>query len=429
MERPPVAERMEELKRGPWTPVEDIMLASYIQEHGPGNWRLVPSNAGLQRCGKSCRLRWKNYLRPGIKRGNFTPEEDRVIIRYQALLGNRWAAIAAHLPNRTDNDIKNYWHTHLKKKLGKVNSSGDERAKNHEGSKHNGDAATSGLAYNKAYYDKIDKNATAGSSMTTTPQNNEEKKSVCDDNGIPPLTLIEKWLLEDPSAPLPQVLFDLAPPLTSTEKWLLEGSKHNGDAAANGLDHMKAYYEAGNSMTTTPQNNELKKSVYDDIEIPPLTSIEKWLLEDPSAPVPEVFPAPAPASVPEVFPAPAPAAVPQILSAPASTAVSQVFPAPAPVPQVLLPALTPIDKWLFENPSAPVPQAIPVSFPQFLRPLVSASVPQVLPDRAPAPFPQVPPAPAPASAPSTAPGDEGHDHLLNMFTPSRYGQISLGPFY
>ncbi|KAG8090677.1 hypothetical protein GUJ93_ZPchr0011g28914 [Zizania palustris] len=69
------------------------------------------------RCSKSCRLRWTNYLRPGIKRGNFTPHEEGIIIHLQALLGNKWAAIASYLPQRTDNDIKNYWNTHLKKKV------------------------------------------------------------------------------------------------------------------------------------------------------------------------------------------------------------------------------------------------------------------------------------------------------------------------
>ncbi|RLM69525.1 transcription factor MYB30-like [Panicum miliaceum] len=72
---------------------------------------------GLMRCSKSCRLRWTNYLRPGIKRGNFTPHEEGIIIHLQALLGNKWAAIASYLPQRTDNDIKNYWNTHLKKKV------------------------------------------------------------------------------------------------------------------------------------------------------------------------------------------------------------------------------------------------------------------------------------------------------------------------
>lgn len=114
MGRPPCCDKIGVMK-GPWTPEEDIILVSYIQEHGPGNWRAVPTNTGLLRCSKSCRLRWTNYLRPGIKRGNFTPNEEKMIIHLQALLGNRWAAIASYLPQRTDNDIKNYWNTHLKK--------------------------------------------------------------------------------------------------------------------------------------------------------------------------------------------------------------------------------------------------------------------------------------------------------------------------
>ncbi|KAL7197859.1 hypothetical protein ACSBR2_020389 [Camellia fascicularis] len=119
MGRPPCCDKVG-IKKGPWTPEEDIILVSYIQEHGPGNWRSVPTNTGLLRCSKSCRLRWTNYLRPGIKRGNFTPHEEGMIIHLQALLGNKWAAIASYLPQRTDNDIKNYWNTHLKKKMKKL---------------------------------------------------------------------------------------------------------------------------------------------------------------------------------------------------------------------------------------------------------------------------------------------------------------------
>ncbi|XP_027332081.1 myb-related protein 306-like [Abrus precatorius] len=119
MGRPPCCDKIG-IKKGPWTPEEDIILVSYIQEHGPGNWRSVPTSTGLMRCSKSCRLRWTNYLRPGIKRGNFTDHEEKMIIHLQALLGNRWAAIASYLPQRTDNDIKNYWNTHLKKKLKKI---------------------------------------------------------------------------------------------------------------------------------------------------------------------------------------------------------------------------------------------------------------------------------------------------------------------
>ncbi|KAI3954740.1 hypothetical protein MKW92_026575 [Papaver armeniacum] len=121
MGRPPCCDKTG-VKKGPWTPEEDIALVSYIQEHGPGNWRAVPTHTGLLRCSKSCRLRWTNYLRPGIRRGNFTDHEEKMIIHLQALLGNRWAAIASYLPQRTDNDIKNYWNTHLRKKLRKLES-------------------------------------------------------------------------------------------------------------------------------------------------------------------------------------------------------------------------------------------------------------------------------------------------------------------
>ncbi|KAL5815840.1 hypothetical protein ACOSQ3_024218 [Xanthoceras sorbifolium] len=124
MGRPPCCDKIG-VKKGPWTPEEDIILVSYIQEHGPGNWRSVPTNTGLLRCSKSCRLRWTNYLRPGIKRGNFTDHEEKIIIHLQALLGNRWAAIASYLPQRTDNDIKNYWNTHLKKKIKKLQTGVD----------------------------------------------------------------------------------------------------------------------------------------------------------------------------------------------------------------------------------------------------------------------------------------------------------------
>nr|QTO65850.1 R2R3MYB [Masdevallia coccinea] len=106
----------EGFNKGAWTANEDILLINYINIHGEGKWTTVPCKAGLKRSGKSCRLRWLNYLRPNVKRGNFSEEENDLIVRLHKLLGNRWSLIAGRLPGRTDNDIKNYWNTNLGKK-------------------------------------------------------------------------------------------------------------------------------------------------------------------------------------------------------------------------------------------------------------------------------------------------------------------------
>ncbi|KAI3860095.1 hypothetical protein MKX03_033795 [Papaver bracteatum] len=128
------------VKRGPWSPEEDTTLKDYIRRHGTGsNWISLPQKAGLKRCGKSCRLRWLNYLRPDIKHGGYSEEEDNIICTLYKNIGSRqvfaykfftfslitswfyviirWSVIASRLPGRTDNDVKNYWNTKLKKKL------------------------------------------------------------------------------------------------------------------------------------------------------------------------------------------------------------------------------------------------------------------------------------------------------------------------
>ncbi|GLJ44085.1 hypothetical protein SUGI_0919410 [Cryptomeria japonica] len=109
--------KLQERHKGPWTPHEDHLLKNYIVHHGEGRWCAIPQRTGLLRCPKSCRLRWINYLRPDVKRGHISEDEEELIIRLHKLLGNRWSLIAKRVPGRTDNEVKNYWNTRLSKKL------------------------------------------------------------------------------------------------------------------------------------------------------------------------------------------------------------------------------------------------------------------------------------------------------------------------
>ncbi|CAD6273054.1 unnamed protein product [Miscanthus lutarioriparius] len=111
----PAAAANADLRRGLWTVDEDILLVNYIAAHGEGRWNSLARSAGLKRTGKSCRLRWLNYLRPDVRRGHITAKEQLLILDLHSRWGNRWSKIAQHLPGRTDNEIKNYWRTCVQK--------------------------------------------------------------------------------------------------------------------------------------------------------------------------------------------------------------------------------------------------------------------------------------------------------------------------
>ncbi|BAF28880.1 myb-related protein MYBAS1 isoform 2 [Oryza sativa Japonica Group] len=106
----------EEMRKGPWTEQEDLQLVCTVRLFGDRRWDFVAKVSGLNRTGKSCRLRWVNYLHPGLKHGRMSPKEEHLIIELHARWGNRWSRIARRLPGRTDNEIKNYWRTHMRKK-------------------------------------------------------------------------------------------------------------------------------------------------------------------------------------------------------------------------------------------------------------------------------------------------------------------------
>ncbi|KAL2934026.1 hypothetical protein RDABS01_017145 [Bienertia sinuspersici] len=123
MDKKPNNSQENEVRKGPWTMEEDLILINYIANHGEGVWNSLARSAGLKRTGKSCRLRWLNYLRPDVRRGNITAEEELLIMELHAKWGNRWSKIAKHLPGRTDNEIKNYWRTRIQKHLKQAESS------------------------------------------------------------------------------------------------------------------------------------------------------------------------------------------------------------------------------------------------------------------------------------------------------------------
>ncbi|CAJ1949292.1 unnamed protein product [Sphenostylis stenocarpa] len=108
---------MEMKERQRWRAEEDALLRSYVKQYGPREWNLVSQrmNTPLNRDAKSCLERWKNYLKPGIKKGSLTEEEQRLVIWLQAKYGNKWKKIAAEVPGRTAKRLGKWWEVFKEK--------------------------------------------------------------------------------------------------------------------------------------------------------------------------------------------------------------------------------------------------------------------------------------------------------------------------
>ncbi|XP_059296119.1 transcription factor MYB60 [Lycium ferocissimum] len=278
MGRPPCCDKIG-IKKGPWTPEEDIILVSYIQEHGPGNWRSVPTNTGLMRCSKSCRLRWTNYLRPGIKRGNFTPHEEGMIIHLQALLGNKWAAIASYLPQRTDNDIKNYWNTHLKKKLKKFQTdlgSHNLAPPPDNSSTNNFDQFSWQFSDNKQVSKLLNSPNSSSSSLYASSTENISR-------------LLEGWMRSSPNPSRRN---------TDHDEMLHETQKNQDQELVKSCEN--SWIQDGgisNNIVTIPKGKSTcessgvvaEKTSTNSTSPPPFTYLEKWLLDENAGQVEELM--------------------------------------------------------------------------------------------------------------------------------------------
>ncbi|XP_019451626.1 PREDICTED: myb-related protein 340-like [Lupinus angustifolius] len=153
--RPYNSSQDPEVRKGPWTMEEDLILINYITNHGEGVWNSLAKSAGLKRTGKSCRLRWLNYLRPDVRRGNITPEEQLLIMELHAKWGNRWSKIAKHLPRRTDNEIKNFWRTRIQKYIKQAENFQQENSCDQTNDYHHHKESTSQMSTTMAHHEHV----------------------------------------------------------------------------------------------------------------------------------------------------------------------------------------------------------------------------------------------------------------------------------
>ncbi|MCD7470940.1 hypothetical protein HAX54_011183 [Datura stramonium] len=220
------------LRKGLWSPEEDEKLMHYMLTNGQGCWSDVARNAGLQRCGKSCRLRWINYLRPDLKRGAFSPQEEEHIIHLHSLLGNRWSQIAARLPGRTDNEIKNFWNSTLKKRL-KNSSSSSTTSPNASDSSSDQPCKDLNMGVTQQGFMSMQKHNLMSMYMDST--SSSSSSMALNTINIDPLPTLEHTLINMPNG------FNAPSYLSTTQPCMAQGgnivSSTNGGSFFNGNNH------------------------------------------------------------------------------------------------------------------------------------------------------------------------------------------------